>query len=138
MGGPRGVGCNADCGRGRCGGNLERHGSAQGLAGQPAQDLPGRGLDLARHSETQQHIRRSVLEGSPRAGQGCAKQIVDSPFLSPAQGERDEPVCRFVEGFITGVVAATFDLPLESVTVVESACYVCGAADCLFDVEVKS
>jgi hypothetical protein len=53
-----------------------------------------------------------------------------------AQGDRHEPVCRFVEGFIAGAVAAAFDRPVAAVGVVESLCYACGEQDCRFDVEV--
>jgi len=54
-----------------------------------------------------------------------------------AHGERDEPVCRFVEGYIAGAVAAALGTGPDAVRVEETQCYACGDDACSFVVEVK-
>ncbi len=56
---------------------------------------------------------------------------------SALHGPRDEPVCRFVEGFITGTIAAAMECEPSQVIVNEGACFVCGAERCEFVVEVR-
>jgi len=52
------------------------------------------------------------------------------------EGAREEPACRFVEGFIAGAVAALGGHEVTSVSVVESGCVACGDETCSFTVEV--
>lgn len=51
-------------------------------------------------------------------------------------GDRSEPACRFVEGFLQAAVEAAFG-KTSGVTVEEHRCFACGHDDCRFRVEVK-
>ena len=52
-------------------------------------------------------------------------------------GERETPVCQFPAGYIQGSVSALFQIPLERVSVVETACYAVGDEDCRFRVGTR-
>jgi hypothetical protein len=51
-------------------------------------------------------------------------------------GRRQEPACRFVEGFIAATLSVAYDLAPDRVRVQETECYACEAESCRFSVEV--
>lgn len=52
-------------------------------------------------------------------------------------GERKEPGCRFVEGFVQAAVEQAFGKASGQVHVTEHRCFSCGQDDCRFRVEIK-
>lgn len=52
-------------------------------------------------------------------------------------GERKDPACAFVEGFLTAAVEVAFGKS-SGVTVREHRCFACGHDDCRFRVEVSA
>lgn len=52
-------------------------------------------------------------------------------------GERKDPACRFVEGFLSAAVSVALRTSAP-VVVTEHRCFACGHDDCRFQVEVKS
>jgi predicted hydrocarbon binding protein len=97
----------------------------------------GRALDVASKIFAQLGFGR--LDLSTVGERGGTVDVAASHYALgwiAAHGERDEPVCRFVEGYIAGAVAAALGRTPDSVRVEETACYACGADVCTFTVEV--
>jgi len=103
----------------------------------PASTPPKGVLDLA--AGLFKEFGFGILDFSAIGPRGGSVIVSNSHYAMgwvATRGERAEPVCDFVSGFIAGVLVAAFGTPAERVFVREIKCLGCGADHCKFDTEV--
>lgn len=52
-------------------------------------------------------------------------------------GEREHPVCQFIEGYLKALILVAFELEAKQITVEEVECMAVGAEECRFNIEIK-